>query len=375
MSLNNTSGNDDSALVPRPSSAVGKAEPGAERILSGMVADTLALANREQLKPAKARFRIGDYEWCEPDYRQILMWAKALNLTPEAVQERLFTELKHPYFTGEVRAEHTTQCVNGRIIRLGWDIGLLPLECFEWVAGLVIESIAFFVPSEIHESQRTGRNLPLPLPELRYLDCNWLALTKLDLSAVPLLSELCCDTNELTELDLSAVPLLTRLSCGANELTELDLSAVPLLTRLDCGFNQLTQLDLSVVPLLTDLSCSCNQLTELDLSAVPLLTELWCNSSQLTELDLSAVPLLTLLHCFSSQLTELDLSAVPLLTRLDCGFNQLTELDLSFVPLLTWLWCAQNHLTELDIRPLEHLKNLHHDADKTRLIQRPDQNF
>ena len=339
MSLNNTSGNDNFALVPRPSSAVGKPEPGAKRILSGMVADTLALVNREQLKGAKARFRIGDYEWCEPDYRQILMWAKALNLTPEAVQERLFTELKHSYFTGEVRAEHTTQCVNGRIIRLGWDIGLLPLECFEWVAGLVIESIAFFVPSEIHESQRTGRSLSLPLPELRYLDCNWLALTKLDLSAVPLLSELCCDTNQLTELDLSAVPLLTRLSCGANQLTELDLSAVPLLTHLSWPSSQLIELDLSAVPLLTMLNCGGNSLTELDLSAVPLLTMLDCGNNPLTELDLSAVPLLTWICCNDNQLTGLDLSAVPLLTQLYCFSNQLTELDLSAVPLLNDLWC------------------------------------
>ena len=48
MSLNNTSGNDNSALVPRPSSAVGKAEPGAKRILAGMVGDTLALVRRER---------------------------------------------------------------------------------------------------------------------------------------------------------------------------------------------------------------------------------------------------------------------------------------------------------------------------------------
>jgi TPR repeat protein len=35
---------DNFALVPRPPGAFEKAEPGAKRILSGMVADTLALA-------------------------------------------------------------------------------------------------------------------------------------------------------------------------------------------------------------------------------------------------------------------------------------------------------------------------------------------
>jgi DNA-binding NarL/FixJ family response regulator len=36
----------DFALVPRPPSALEKAEPGAKRVLSGMVADTLALAKK-----------------------------------------------------------------------------------------------------------------------------------------------------------------------------------------------------------------------------------------------------------------------------------------------------------------------------------------
>jgi CheY-like chemotaxis protein len=44
---------DNFALVPRPPDALEKAEPGAKRILSGMVADTLALAKKES--PQKAR--------------------------------------------------------------------------------------------------------------------------------------------------------------------------------------------------------------------------------------------------------------------------------------------------------------------------------
>jgi len=38
---------DNSALVPRPPGALEKAEPGAKRILSGLVADTLALATHK----------------------------------------------------------------------------------------------------------------------------------------------------------------------------------------------------------------------------------------------------------------------------------------------------------------------------------------
>jgi mannitol/fructose-specific phosphotransferase system IIA component (Ntr-type)/CheY-like chemotaxis protein len=40
---------DNFALVPKPPSAIEKAEPGAKRVLSSMVADTLALVKREQL--------------------------------------------------------------------------------------------------------------------------------------------------------------------------------------------------------------------------------------------------------------------------------------------------------------------------------------
>jgi TPR repeat protein len=47
----------NSALVPRPPSALEKAMPGARRILSGMVADALALAKKEQA-PVKRKFRV-----------------------------------------------------------------------------------------------------------------------------------------------------------------------------------------------------------------------------------------------------------------------------------------------------------------------------
>jgi len=84
----------DFALVPRPPSAVEKSEPGAKRILSGMVADALAL--RKDVSALAKTFRIGDYEWCKPDYRQILAWAKVTNLKPEDFIAALFTGGPHP---------------------------------------------------------------------------------------------------------------------------------------------------------------------------------------------------------------------------------------------------------------------------------------
>ena len=116
-------------------------------------------------------------------------------------------------------------------------------------------------------------------------------------------------------------------------------------------------------------------LSGLDLSTFPNLTKLDCDGNQLTALDLSQVPNLTELSCGSNQLTELDLSQVPDLGGLWCAKNQLIELDLSQVPNLNDLHCSENQLTELDIRNLQNLNSLSYDEGKTRLIQRPDQNF
>jgi len=83
--------NDQFALAKRPFGAVEKNSPGAKRILSSMVADALIVAKRGQTALAGARFRIGDSEWREPDYRQILLWAKALVLEPVEVIQELLT--------------------------------------------------------------------------------------------------------------------------------------------------------------------------------------------------------------------------------------------------------------------------------------------
>lgn len=363
---------------------------------------------------------IGDYEWCEPDYRQILMWAEALHLQPETVIERLLTE-------PETKWNHQvyTRFENGRIVALHWNLELLRLKTFKWVDGLAIEAIAFFAPewyAKIHGSL----SLSLPLPELRCLHCRNVVLAKLDLSAVPQLETLLSwdnhltvvdltsvpqltwlwlQKNELAELDLSQVPLLTKLSCWGNRLTELDLSAVPKLAECDCAMNKIATLDSSAVPKLASLKCHLNRLGEIDISNVPQLTELECEGNELAKLDLSAVPKLTRLRCGGNQLTELDLSLVPLLTELMCYENQLTELDLSAVPELTLLFCYNNQLTELDfsgtpklrevslwfaaspntrycnniaeldIRTLDALVRLEYDASETSLIQRSDQNF
>jgi len=301
------------ALIPRPPSALERIGPGPRDILSRMVSDALALARSKNTALNVARFRIGNYEFCDPDYRQILQWAKALKLEPDEVVQRLdgssVNTIWHGSFGFVVE--------NGAIISLVLDFNLLPLTVFEWMEGLIIRDLGF-------------KGKPEVSPQLA--------------------------------LRLS---FLNRLYCCRINLTELDLSKVPGLTYLWCSENQLTELDLSKVPGLTLLQCFRNPLTELDLSKVPGLTYLWCSDNQLTELDLSKVPGLTFLQCFRNQLTKLDLSKVPGLTNLCCSGNQLTKLDLSHVLGLTKLYCSENQLSELDIRPLRNLNSYFHDPSVT----------
>ena len=302
----------DYALVRRPPSAVEKAEAGTKRVLSSMVADALSLAAKEKTAVPSRKFRIGEYEWREPDYRQILLWAKALGLEPQEVIRELLTE------------PAKTSFVDGALLAVDWYFESLP---FGWIDGLTMTSLAYWsVPKE-------RASLAPRLPSLTSLSCDQLLLTALDLSAVPKLEWLWCSGNQLTELDLSSVPMLRIFWCDENALTGLDLSSVPLLTEF---------------------GCQGNQFIELDPSCLPLLTELWCTENQLT---------------------ELDLSAVPLLTKLGCSKNQLIELDLSHVPLLESLYCKDNPIDKLDIRHLKHLRELTYDRTITRLIQRPDQHF
>lgn len=311
---------DNFALVPKPPSSLLKSEPGTRRILSGMVADTLAVATKETCKPAKARFRIGNYEWCEPDYRQILVWAKALALDPEEFVKRLQT----PGFLERWNR-------SGRIVEAVWDRTTLPLpETFEWVEGLVITHLEFWG----HPRQKPAlRALAPSLHHLTHMSCADLGLELLDLSGVPSLSFLFCPGNKLSRLDLSLAPNLRTLLCNQNRLEELDLTITANLTRLDCQLNGLKKLVLPRMPMLDKLFCWDNRLSNLDLSGLPNLTALWCAGNGITELDLSQL-------------------------------QRLEDLD-----------CRSNPITTLDVRPLRALKDLEFDRDKTRLLQRPDQHF
>jgi len=80
--------NQERSLISRSSHELAALQSGQHRILDEMVEETLALGRKEAVAQTP-QFRIGDYHWCEPDYRQILVWAEALKMKPLTVIEKL----------------------------------------------------------------------------------------------------------------------------------------------------------------------------------------------------------------------------------------------------------------------------------------------
>ena len=170
-------------IALRPEERLLVFEEGGKRILSEMVNDVMALAS-VSAGVLQRRFKIGDVELCEPDYRQILHWADSLELAPEEFLSRL---LKPPQ--GAHNSLWPTVMEDGRLVSLFWDFRLLPLERFRLLSPLSIDKLSV--------------------------------------------------VGGITELDLSQVPNLTLLDYCATEITELDLSQVPNLTELNCIWSPL----------------------------------------------------------------------------------------------------------------------------------------
>ena len=120
----------------------------------------------------------------EPDYQQILLWAEALGMAPEAVLTTLVYE--------------GLDLEDGAMVGLVWDFDCLPLIPSTWVSGLVIEQLEFR-----GRWPDTDTALRPVLPSLWRLICEGIGLASIDLSSVPDLLFLACSGNVLSELNLS----------------------------------------------------------------------------------------------------------------------------------------------------------------------------
>ncbi len=235
--------NDNFALVLRPSSALEKAAPGAKRILSDMVADTLVLTKK---------FQLGKYEWCEPDYRQILIWANELHKSPEVIIQRL-VETKS-FFKA------------GRLIEVHWDDGSFPIQKFIFARGLQIKMFHVLGGARTIGIINSWKAPGVGAADFEVSEINLDGLSELEVLAV--------SSQNLKELNLRHTPKLKRLFCQSNFLTKLDLSLSHELVELWCPSNELTELDLSAATKLEELDCSSNQIGELDIRPLSSLKKL-----------------------------------------------------------------------------------------------------
>jgi hypothetical protein len=227
------------ALTARPSYEVEQQGRGPGEVLSRIVSEALVFARRSDVRDTTGCGRIGNYEFGEDSFKQITVWAKAINITTTELVETLST-------VGSAFWDGTSFLVdNGSIMQVAFPKKLLSM--------------------------------------------------KLDLSYVPLLRKLNCDNNNLKTLDLSKVPILKELYCQGNELSTLDVSKVPTLEVLACGGNQIDTLDLSSLLKLEGLLCGWNQLTELEIPSS--VFKLHCTNNKIAKLDLRSARRLRFLDC------------------------------------------------------------------------------
>ena len=101
-----------------------KSNVGAEDALSAFSAQ-LALVRSHASSVVSARFRVGDHAFREADYLQILLWANALNKSPEKLIETLVSSSDYSVGPMKVRPVLSLKVDKGSIISLVWDIRIL----------------------------------------------------------------------------------------------------------------------------------------------------------------------------------------------------------------------------------------------------------
>lgn len=297
-----------------------------------MVVELLDLARRYSTKNYRKKVRLGSVDLCEPDYAQIVNWAKRLGYEPASLITYIMS-FRDP-------EGNMSRLVDGALSELVWN-GELPLERFNWEDGLQIEKLTITnrMPSEYAKDQ---------LLSLKRLNAVGLDLSEIDLSPFPNLETLRCAENLLSQLNLASIPNLIYLDCSTNEIYELDLSKVPNLKVLDCASNMLEQLSIKSVPLLEEVCCSRNQIFDLDAAE-----------------NLSLVSL----DCEWNYIENLRLPLHGRLKQLVCGTNSLQTLDLSSCDNLESLWCQRNNFNEINIGPCQSLRELRFYPDQVKSLQ------
>ncbi len=196
------------------------------------------------------------------------------------------------------------------------------------------------------------------MENLEYLNCSYNSLTTLNLSGCVSLKQIYANVNKLKSLELSGFDNLLFVQAYKNEFTSFTVTGLPELAYLQIDQNSLTKLKVHDCPELGNLNCGSNSLATLDLKNLPKLYTLGCYNNSLTSLDVADFPELLMLECYRNNLTSLDLSACPKLGSVRCSSNLLESLKLPKTELFTYLYCDNNRLKSLDLKDYAALKTL-----------------
>ncbi|MBP3533098.1 MAG: hypothetical protein J6J75_02225, partial [Alistipes sp.] len=114
--------------------------------------------------------------------------------------------------------------------------------------------------------------------ELVQLECEYNALTSLNVGGLAKLQYLICDHNAIASLNIEGCTSLTSIICSDNKITSLNVKDVCKgLEFLNCGRNKLTRIDVSGMKSLQHFYCEMNEIAAVDVGGCTAMTTLVCH--------------------------------------------------------------------------------------------------
>lgn len=143
---------------------------------------------------------------------------------------------------------------------------------------------------------------------LSSVNLSYCALTSIDLSKLPNITDLSLLSNKLTSVDVSNNGRLASLSLGSNLLTSLDVTKNTRLITFGIGLNQISSIDISKNTLLDIFNANGNPITTLDVSKNIYLAQLLLEYTKLEAIDISKLEMLRYFYVNGTNLVTIDAS-------------------------------------------------------------------
>ncbi|WP_420576345.1 T9SS type A sorting domain-containing protein [Ekhidna sp.] len=194
---------------------------------------------------------------------------------------------------------------------------LTGIEAFENLDGLRIEYQASL--NEVDVTANTQ------LTSFIFTQSFGEGVAEIDLSNNLLLETINVSRTAMTGLDLTLYPNLTDFNCNSCELLSVDLSQNTSLQFLNLYYNDIPSIDLSNNTLLTRLYLDYNNLNELNLTGLTNIEQLSASGNNITSLDVSNLTGLTSIELLETNVVSLDLMNNNLLERIDIYGGDGTE--------------------------------------------------